>query len=102
MDRIVKFTALFLPLLLNLVGLFPLFAATVNPDNSKVSSSTSNMVGVDSSYQSEESVNNTDNSSVTAQPSTNPTSPATDAFYLPEVTVYGRGYSGQDISDAAS
>ncbi|MDR4499473.1 MAG: TonB-dependent receptor [Candidatus Scalindua sp.] len=102
MDRIVKFTTLFLPLLLNLVGLFPLFAATVNSDNSKAGSSTSNMVGVDSSYQPAESVNNTDNSSVTVQQSTNPTSPATDAFRLPEVTVYGRGYSGQDISSAAS
>lgn len=67
MDRMLKFTALFLPLLLNFVGLFPLIAATDNSDNSAVGSSTTEIAGVDSSHQSEVSGNNTGNSSDTAQ-----------------------------------
>src|SRR3990167_7834299 len=101
-DRMLKFTALFLPLLLNLVGLFPLFAATVNSDKIDVDSSTSDMVSVDSSNQSEVSGNNTGTSSDTAQQSINSTSPATDAFHLPEVTVYGRADSLLGIAGAAS
>ena len=102
MDRMLKVAALFLPLLLNLVGLFPLFAVPVNSDKMEVGSSTSNMVGVDSSHQSEVSGNNNGTSSDTAQQSTNSTSPATDAFHLPEVTVYGRADSLLGIAGAAS
>lgn len=94
--------AIILVLPMNFTALFPLFAATDNADNIGVGSSTSNMVGVNSAHQLDESDNNTGNSLDTAQPSTNSASSATDAFHLPEVTVYGRADSLLGIAGAAS
>jgi len=102
MNYVLKFAALFLPLLLNFDGLFPLFAATDNSDKIEVGSSTSEIVGVDSSHQLEVSGNNTGNSPAAVQESTNSTSPATDELLLPEVIVYGRADSLLGIAGAAS
>src|SRR5574337_550337 len=102
MDRKLKFSEIFLPLLLNFVGLLPLFAYPLNSDKIEVGSSTSDMAGVDSSYQSKVSDNITGNSPDTVQESTNSTSPATDELLLPEVTVYGSADSLLGIAGAAS
>lgn len=100
-QRILKCSALFLPLLLNLVGLFPLLANPLNSDKIEAGSSTSETTGLDASHQSEERGNNAGDSAETVQP-TNSTSPATDAFHLPEVTVYGRADSLLGIAGSVS
>ncbi|MBZ0295283.1 MAG: TonB-dependent receptor [Anaerolineae bacterium] len=60
------------------------------------------MAVVDSSNQSEVSGNTTGNSTEAVQESTNLTPPATEAFHLPEVTVYGRADSLLGVAGAAS
>jgi hypothetical protein len=102
MNHTLTFTILFLALVLNFAGLFPLFAATVDSDKIEVGSSTANRAEADSSHQSEASGNSAGSSSETVQLSPNSTSSATDAFHLPEVTVYGRADSLLGIADAAS
>ncbi len=101
MNNILKFIALFLPVLLIFVGLFPLFAA-VNSDKMEDGSSTANIADVNSANHSEERDNNTSESSDAFQESQNPTSPQTDASLLPEVVVYGRADSLLGIAEAAS
>ena len=99
---ILTFSVLFLLLLRNFFELSPLSATTINSDNIEAGSSTSEIAGVDASHQSEVSGNNIDTSSDTIQQATNSTSPATDAFHLPEVTVYGRADSLIGIAGSAS
>lgn len=93
--------AIVLTLSMNVVALLPLFAAD-NSDNIEAGSSASDLAGVDSSYQPKESNNETGNSSDIVQETTHSTYPATDAFHLPEVTVYGRADSLLGIAGAAS
>ncbi|MFO0795620.1 MAG: TonB-dependent receptor [Candidatus Brocadiaceae bacterium] len=101
-QRMLKFSALLLPVLLNVDGLFPLFADTVSSDKMEVGSSTSDLAGTDYSDQSEESGKNSGNSPDTVQEDTNATSPTADANLLPEVLVYGRSDSLIGVAGAAS
>ncbi len=75
---------------------------SVTNEQAEAGSSTSDVAGVDSAEQSELMGNNTGNSSVTVQESMNSTSPAPDAFLLPEVVVSGRADSLLGIAGAAS
>jgi hypothetical protein len=94
--------AFILALPMNLVALFPLFAATDNSDKMEVGSSTTNRADVDSSHQLEVGGNTTGTSSDTVQLPMNSTSPAPDTFLLPEVVVSGRADSLLGIAGAAS
>ncbi|OQZ02954.1 MAG: hypothetical protein B6D34_08850 [Candidatus Brocadia sp. UTAMX1] len=100
-QRLLRFSVLLLPILLNFNRLLPLCAAPVNPDGKTVGSSTVELPDEDVSRQSEENGDNTSNSPDVIQRSADSTS-TESATLLPEVLVYGRADSLIGIADAAS